>query len=51
MLKARILTAIIVLPLFLSALFFLQDIFWATLLLALAVIGSREWSQLARFSV
>jgi len=51
MLKARILTAIVVLPLFLSALFFLQDIFWATLLLALTVIGSREWSQLARFSV
>jgi|CXWL01.1.fsa_nt_gi phosphatidate cytidylyltransferase len=51
MLKARILTAIVVLPLFLSALFFLQDIFWATLLLALTAIGSREWSQLARFSV
>ena len=51
MLKARILTAIVALPLFLSALFFLQDIFWATLLLALTVIGSREWSQLARFSV
>ena len=51
MLKARILTAIVVLPLFLSALFFLQDIFWATFLLVLAVIGSREWSQLARFSV
>ena len=51
MLKARILTAIVVLPSFLSALFFLQDIFWATLLLALTVIGSREWSQLARFSV
>lgn len=51
MLKARILTAIVVLPLFLSALFFLQDIFWATFLLALAVIGSREWSQLARLSV
>jgi phosphatidate cytidylyltransferase len=51
MLKARVLTAIVVLPLFLSALFFLQDIFWATFLLALAVIGSREWSQLARLSV
>lgn len=51
MLKARILTAIVVLPLFLSALFFLQDIFWATFLLVLAIIGSREWSQLARLSV
>ncbi|GJL76033.1 phosphatidate cytidylyltransferase [Nitrosomonas sp.] len=51
MLKARILTAVIVLPLFLLALFYLQDVFWATLLLVLAVIGAREWSFLARFSV
>ncbi|MCP5276461.1 MAG: phosphatidate cytidylyltransferase [Burkholderiales bacterium] len=51
MLKARVLTAIIVLPLFLSALLYLQDIFWATLLLVLTVIGSREWCHLARFSV
>lgn len=51
MLKARILTAIVILPLFLSALFYLQDIFWAALLLALTVIGTREWSKLAQFSV
>lgn len=51
MLKARILTAIVVLPLFLSALFYLQDIFWAAFLLALTVIGSREWSRLSQFSV
>lgn len=51
MLKARILTVIIVLPLFLSALLYLQDIFWATLLLVLTVIGSREWCHLSRFSV
>lgn len=51
MLKTRILTAIIILPLFLSALFFLQDIFWAIVLLSLTVIGSREWSRLAGFSV
>ena len=51
MLKARILTALVVLPLFLSALFFLQDIFWAIVLLSLTVIGSREWSRLAGFSV
>ena len=43
MLKARILTALIVLPLFLSALIYLQDIFWATLILILTVIGAREW--------
>ncbi len=51
MLKVRVLTALIVLPLFLSALFFLQNIFWAILLLALTVIGSREWSLLAQFSI
>lgn len=51
MLKTRILTAIIILPLFLSALFFLRDIFWAIVLLSLTVIGSREWSRLAGFSV
>lgn len=50
MLKARILTAVIVLPLFLSALFYLQDIFWAIVLLGLTIIGSREWSRLAGFS-
>lgn len=51
MLKARILTAIVILPLFLAALFYLQDIFWAALLLVLTVIGAREWSNLAKFSV
>lgn len=51
MLKTRILTAIVILPLFLSALFFLRDIFWAIVLLSLTVIGSREWSRLAGFSV
>ncbi len=51
MLKARVLTVIIVLPLFLSALFYLQDIFWLALLLILTVIGAREWSKLAQFSV
>ncbi|MCB1937004.1 MAG: phosphatidate cytidylyltransferase [Nitrosomonas sp.] len=51
MLKVRILTAAVVLPLFLLALLYLQDIFWATLLLVLTVIGSREWCNLAQFSV
>ncbi len=51
MLKARILTVICVLPLFLTALFYLSSIFWMTLLLALAVIGSWEWSRLAKFSL
>ncbi|SNX60641.1 phosphatidate cytidylyltransferase [Nitrosomonas ureae] len=51
MLKTRVLTAAVILPLFLSALFLLQDIFWAIVLLALSIIGSREWSRLAGFSV
>ncbi|MBX3631103.1 MAG: phosphatidate cytidylyltransferase [Nitrosomonas sp.] len=51
MLKVRVLTAAVVLPLFLLALLYLQNIFWATLLLVLAVIGSREWCNLAGFSV
>ncbi|MCE7913312.1 MAG: phosphatidate cytidylyltransferase [Nitrosomonas sp. PRO4] len=51
MLRARVLTVVIILPLFLSALFYLQDIFWLALLLILAVIGAREWSRLAQLSV
>jgi len=51
MLKTRILTAAVVLPLFLLALLYLQNIFWAALLLVLAVTGSREWCNLAGFSV
>ena len=51
MLKTRILTAAVVLPLFLLALLYLQNVFWAAFLLALAVIGSREWCNLAGFSV
>lgn len=51
MLRTRILTAAVVLPLFLLALLYFQNIFWAALLLILAVIGSREWSNLAGFSV
>lgn len=51
MLKARILTVIVVLPLFLSALFYFQDVFWAIALLGLTIVGSREWSRLAGLSV
>ena len=51
MLKQRLLTAIIILPLFLAGLLYLPPIFWAAVLLILTVIGSREWSRLAQFSV
>ncbi len=49
MLRTRILTAVIMLFLFLAALFYLSAIFWMVLLLALTVAGSWEWSQLAKF--
>ncbi len=51
MLKIRIITAVIVLFLFLTALFYLSEIFWMALLLTLTVMGSWEWSKLARFSM
>ncbi len=51
MLRTRIFTAIIMLFLFLAALFYLSAIFWMVLLLALTVTGSSEWSKLAKFSI
>ena len=51
MLKTRILTATGLLFLFLIGLFYLSPVFWMTLLLAIAVIGSWEWSKLSKFSL
>ena len=51
MLRTRILTALGLLLLFLVGLFYFSPIFWMTLLLAIAVIGSWEWSKLSRFSL
>ncbi len=51
MLKTRIFTAICVLLLFLAALFYLSSIFWMAFILALVVIGSWEWSRLAKFTL
>lgn len=51
MLKARILTAVIMVCLFLAALFYLSAIFWMALLLALTVAGALEWTRLAKFSL
>lgn len=50
MVKTRILTAIVMLLLFLAALFYLPPIFWMALLLALTVAGAWEWRRLGRFS-
>lgn len=51
MLRTRIYTALYFLFLFLVGLFYFSPIFWMTLLLAIAVIGSWEWSKLSRFSL
>jgi len=51
MLRIRILTALGLLLLFLVGLFYFSPIFWMVLLLAIAVIGSWEWSKLSGFSL
>lgn len=51
MLRARIFTAVIMVCLFLAALFYLSAIFWMALLLALTTAGALEWTRLARFSL
>ncbi|MBN9123861.1 MAG: phosphatidate cytidylyltransferase [Nitrosospira sp. 56-18] len=50
MVKTRILTAVVMLLLFLAALFYLSPIFWMALLLALTVAGAWEWRRLGGFS-
>jgi len=50
MLKARILTVLLLLPLFLAALFFLPKTGWALLVLGVVLIGAREWSKISSFS-
>ena len=51
MLKVRILTVTAILPLFVVALFYLPDVFWAAFLLLMTAIGAYEWSKLAKLSV
>ena len=51
MLRTRICTALCFLLLFLVGLFYFSPVFWMTLLLAIAVIGSWEWSKLSKFSL
>lgn len=50
MLKARILTALLLLPLVLGALFFLPDAYWALLMLGVILIGAGEWSVISGYS-
>ena len=51
MLSTRIYTALCFLIVFMLGLFYFSPIFWMTFLLAIAVIGSWEWSQLSKFSL
>jgi len=49
MLTTRLITAAILLPLFISALLWLPNAYWAVLLLPLLFIGAREWARLAGY--
>lgn len=50
MLRSRVITAIILVLLFLAALFMLPDAGWAILIVVMVMQGASEWSRLARFS-
>ncbi len=50
MLKVRVLTILLLLPLFLVALFRLPPMGWALLMLGVVLIGAREWSKISTFS-
>ncbi len=49
MLKLRVLTVVVVLPLFLAALFLLPNIWWSVAMLALLLVAAHEWSKLCAF--
>ena len=50
MLKTRIVTATILLTLFLLALFFLPPLGWAVLITVMVMQGTAEWARLTRLS-
>ncbi|MEZ0315386.1 MAG: phosphatidate cytidylyltransferase, partial [Methylophilaceae bacterium] len=49
MLKARILTSLVLVPLFLAALFLLPDVLWALLMLVAITVGAWEWGTINGF--
>lgn len=49
-LTTRLITAAILLPLFIGALLWLPNAYWAVVLLPLVFIGSLEWARLAGYS-
>lgn len=50
MLKSRVITAIVMLVLFLSALFFLPPLAWSVLVLAMVLQGASEWSRMSELT-
>lgn len=48
MLKSRVITAIVLLVLFLSALFLLPAVGWAVLVMVMVMQGTTEWSKLSK---
>jgi len=49
MLKTRVLTSLILIPVFLAALFLLPEIYWALLMLSGILMGVWEWAEMAKF--
>lgn len=51
MIQVRLVTALVLIVLFLSALLLLPDLYWAVALLAVACIGAWEWSAIAGYAL
>lgn len=49
MLKKRVLTALVLVPCFLAALFLLPALWWALLMLVITLLALQEWATLAKF--
>jgi len=47
MLKLRVLSVVVALPLFVAAMFILPNMWWGIVLLALLLVAAHEWAQLA----
>jgi phosphatidate cytidylyltransferase len=50
MLKLRVLTVAVLLPLILAAMFLLPNFWWQIVLMVPLILGASEWAMLARFS-
>ena len=49
MLKLRVLTVVVILPLFLAALFLLPNLWWSAAMLALLLVAAHEWARLCGY--